>query len=69
MLVNGLLDKVADMNDGFNEYIISLSAAYQMTDAMQVAVYGEYTFDTAHEQSQNGTDVKAEMGVRLNVQF
>ena len=69
MLVNGLLDKVADMNDGFNEYIISLSAAYQMTDAMQVAVYGEYTFDTAPEQSQNGTDVKAEMGVRLNVQF
>ena len=69
MLVNGLLDKVADMNDGFNEYIISLSAAYQMTDAMQVAVYGEYTFDDANTQSQNGTDVKAEMGVRLNVQF
>ena len=68
-LVDGLLKEVADMNDGFNEYIISLSAAYQMTDAMQVAVYGEYTFDTAHEQSQNGTDVKAEMGVRLNVQF
>ena len=60
---------VADMNDGFDEYIISLSAAYQMTDAMQVAVYGEYTFDDANTQSQNGTDVKAEMGVRLNVQF
>ena len=43
MLVNGLLDKVADMEDGFDEYILSLSAAYQMTDAMQVAVYGEYT--------------------------
>lgn len=67
--VDGLMPIVEDMNDGFNEYIISLSAAYQMTDAMQVAVYGEYTFDTAHEQSQNGTDVKAEMGVRLNVQF
>jgi hypothetical protein len=40
-----------------------------MTDTTQVAVYGEYTLDTAHEQSQNGTDVKAEMGVRLNVQF
>ena len=67
--VDGLMPIVEDMNDGFDEYIISLSAAYQMTDAMQVAVYGEYTFDTAHEQSQNGTDVKAEMGVRLNVQF
>ncbi len=60
---------VADMNDGFDEYIIGLSAAYQMTDATQVAVYGEYTLDTAHDQSQNGTDVKAELGVRLNVQF
>lgn len=68
-LVDGLLKEVADMNDGFDEYIISLSVAYQMTDAMQVAVYGEYTFDDANTQSQNGTDVKAEMGVRLNVLF
>ena len=67
--VNGLLDKVKDMEDGFDEYIIGLSAAYQMTDATQVAVYGEYTFDSSHSQSQNGTDVKAELGVRLNVQF
>lgn len=65
----GLLGVVADMNDGFDEYVLGLSAAYQMTDATQVAVYGEYTFDTAHSQSQNGTDVKAELGVRLNVQF
>lgn len=68
-LVQGLLNKVADMNDGFDEYIVNLTAAYQMTDAMQVAIYGEYTFDDAHAQSQNGTDVKAELGVRLNVQF
>ena len=69
MVKNGLLKVVEDMNDGFDEYVIGLSAAYQMTDATQVAVYGEYTLDTAHEQSQNGTDVKAELGVRLNVQF
>jgi hypothetical protein len=68
-LVDGLLTKVKDMDDGFDEYVLGLSAAYQMTDTTQVAVYGEYTFDTAHDQSQNGTDVKAEMGVRLNVQF
>ena len=68
-LVNGLLAKVEDMEDGFDEYVLNLTAAYQMTDAMQVAVYGEYTFDEAHAQSQNGTDVKAELGVRLNVQF
>jgi hypothetical protein len=67
--VNTLLAEVADMEDGFDEYVLNLTAAYQMTDAMQVAVYGEYTFDEAHAQSQNGTDVKAELGVRLNVQF
>ena len=68
-VINGLLDKVEDMEDGFDEYVLNLTAAYQMTDTMQVAVYGEYTFDEAHAQSQNGTDVKAELGVRLNVQF
>ena len=68
-LVNSLLAKVEDMEDGFDEYVLNLTAAYQMTDTMQVAVYGEYTFDDAHAESQNGTDVKAELGVRLNVQF
>ena len=68
-VVDGLLDKVEDMEDGFDEYVLNLTAAYQMTDTMQVAVYGEYTFDDAHAESQNGTDVKAELGVRLNVQF
>lgn len=68
-IVGALEDQLSDMNDGFDEYILNLTAAYQMTDTMQVAVYGEYTFDTAHAQSQNGTDVKAELGVRLNVQF
>lgn len=67
--VKTLMDKVADMEDGFDEYILNLTAAYQMTDTMQVAVYGEYTFDESHVNSQNGTDVKAELGVRLNVQF
>ena len=65
----GFLAGVADMEDGFDEYVLNLTAAYQMTDTMQVAVYGEYTFDESHKQSQNGTDVKAELGVRLNVQF
>lgn len=67
--VKTLESMVEDMEDGFDEYILNLTAAYQMTDTMQVAVYGEYTFDESHAQSQNGTDVKAELGVRLNVQF
>ena len=64
-----LLATVEDMNDGFDEYIVSLSGSYQLTDATQITLYGEYTFDTAHEMSQNGTDVKAEMGARINVVF
>ena len=68
-LISNLLKQTKDMNDGFDEYIVSLSVANQITDMMQVAVYGEYTFDTAHRGSQNGTDVKAELGVRLNVEF
>ena len=67
--ISKLMAVVEDMEDGFDEYIVSLTAAYQLTDATQVAVYGEYTFDESHAQSQNGTDVKAELGVRLNVQF
>ena len=68
-MVDGLIASLADMDDGFDEYIITLSAANQITDNVQVAVYGEYTFDDAHAQSQNGTDVKAEVGVRLNLRF
>ena len=64
-----VLPKPQEIKQKLDEYVIGLSAAYQMTDTTQVAVYGEYTLDTAHEQSQNGTDVKAELGVRLNVQF
>ena len=67
--VNSIIGKFANMDDGFDEYIITLSAANQITDNVQVAVYGEYTFDDAHAQSQNGTDVKAEVGVRLNLRF
>lgn len=68
-VVDTLLATVKDMNDGFDEYIISLSGSYQLTDATQVTLYGEYTFDDAHQMSQNGTDVKAEIGARVNVVF
>lgn len=68
-VADGLIAQLADMNDGFDEYIVSLSVANQLTDNVQVALYGEYTFDTAHANSQNGSDVKAEVGVRLNLAF
>ena len=68
-VVDGLLAQTADMNDGWNEYIIKAVAAYQMTDNIQFAVFAEYTFDNSHSQSQNGTDIKAELGMRVNVSF
>ena len=64
-----LLAATKDMNDGWDEYILSASIANQVTDSVQIALFGEYTFDDSHKNSQNGTDVKAEVGVRANVRF
>ena len=67
--VNALLNATGDMNDGWDEYILSAVLANQVTDSFQIALVGEYTFDHSHANSQNGTDVKAEVGVRANVRF
>lgn len=64
-----LEQELSNMKDGFDEYIVGLSVANQITPHAQVALYGEYTFDTAHEKSQNGTDAKVEAGVRVNFTF
>ena len=68
-VVDGLLKETKDMNDGWDEYVIKTSASYQYTDDIQFTVFFEYTFDDAHVQSQNATDVKAELGVRMNARF
>lgn len=64
-----LLAQTKDMDDGWHEYILSGVLANQVTDYLQLALVGEYTFDFSHPNSQNGTDVKAEIGVRANVRF
>ena len=64
-----LLEQTHDMDDGWHEYIVSGVLANQITDAFQLALVGEYTFDFSHPNSQNGTDVKVELGVRANVRF
>ncbi len=69
MVVNGLLSQIHDMNDGWDEYILSGVVANQVTDSFQIALVAEYTFDHAHQNSQNGTDIKAEIGVRANIVF
>ncbi len=68
-IVDGLESQLENMKDGFDEYMVGLSLANQITDSTQVVLYGEYTFDDANRNSQNGTDIKTEMGVRVNVAF
>ena len=68
-LARQLEQQLADMKDGWDEYVIGASVSNQLTDNTQVTFYGEYTFDDSHMKSQNGTDVKAEVGVRLNFTF
>ena len=67
--VDDLLARTKNMHDGWDEYILSAVVANQITDSFQIALVGEYTFDHAHKNSVNGTDVKAELGVRFNVKF
>ncbi|HBS76608.1 MAG TPA: hypothetical protein DEA31_01975 [Alphaproteobacteria bacterium] len=68
-LARALEKQLADMEDGWDEYVIGASVSNQLTDNTQITLYGEYTLDDSHRKSQNGTDVKAEMGVRLNFTF
>jgi len=68
-VVNNLLAETENMRDGWYEYILSASVANQVTDSFQVALVGEYTFDHAHQNSQNGTDAKLEVLLHLNFVF
>lgn len=67
--VQQLLAETNNMKDGWDEYIFKINAAYQMTEALQLATFFEYTFDDAQPMSQNATDFKMELGVRLNAKF
>ena len=68
-VVNGLLEATKNMKDGWDEYVIKTSAAYQMSDDIQLATFFEYTLDDTQSQSQNATNCKMELGVRLNARF
>jgi len=52
-----------------DEIALSLSGSRSLTDHLQLTLYGEYTFDTAEEKAQLGTNIKAELGLRMNWQF
>ena len=64
-----LLAATKDMDDGWDEYVLKTNVGYQMTDDIQFTGFFEYTIDDAHQQSQNATDCKMELGVRMNARF
>lgn len=64
-----LLAQTKNMKDGWDEYVLKLNVANQLTDNMQLTLFTEYTFDDSHSGSQNGTDIKWETGVRFNARF
>ncbi len=68
-IVSSLLAGLADMEDRFDEFMFTVSGTHTLSETMQVSLYADYTVDSAEAQAQNGTDVKAEMGVRFNVSF
>jgi hypothetical protein len=69
-ITKGVADTFAgSMKDGVDEFAISLLGSRQLTDNLQLTLYGEYTFDTAEDKAQLGTNRKAEAGLRMNWQF
>ena len=68
-VAQGLSKKFSNMRDGWDEYVLKLNVANQLTDNMQLTLFTEYTFDDSHSGSQNGTDIKWETGVRFNARF
>ncbi len=69
MAVAKMLALTKDMDDGWQEYILTAVVSNQISESVQLSLVGEYTFDKSHPGSQNGTDAKLEMGVRANVRF
>jgi len=68
-VIDLLLAETADMDDGWDEYVIKTSVTYQMTDDIHFTGFFEYTLDDAHAKSQNATDCKMELGVRMAARF
>ena len=57
------------MEDGVEEFTLSLQGSRQFTKNLQLTLFGEYTFDTAEDKAQLGSDIRVEHGLRLNWQF
>jgi len=57
------------MEDGVEEFTLTLLGSRNITKNLQVTLFGECTFDTAEDKAQLGSDVRAEVGLRMNWQF
>jgi len=57
------------MEDGVEEFTLSLQGSRQLTKNLQLTLFGEYIFDTAEDKAQLGSDIRVEHGLRLNWQF
>ncbi|MDR2583449.1 MAG: hypothetical protein LBC75_08220 [Fibromonadaceae bacterium] len=57
------------MEDGVEEYTLTLLGSRQFTKNLQLTLFGECTFDTAEDKAQLGSDIRAEVGLRMNWQF
>ena len=68
-VADGLVKLTADMDDGWDEYVIKTSVTYQVSDDVHFTGFFEYTLDDAHAQSQNATDTKMELGIRMAARF
>jgi len=60
---------VGSMEDGVEEFTLSLQGSRQFTKSLQLTLFGEFTFDSAEDKAQLGSDIRAEVGLRLNWQF
>jgi len=65
-VMNGFL---GNMEDGWDDWTLGLSGAYQFTRTVQGALYGDYTVSHANVNSQDGSQRKFEFGARLNLRF
>jgi len=57
------------MEDGVEEFSFSLQGSRRITKSLQLTLFGECTFDTAEDKAQLGSDIRAEVGLRMNWQF
>jgi len=60
---------VGSMEDGVEEFTLTLFGSRNITKNLQVTLFGECTFDIAEDKAQLGSDIRTEVGLRMNWQF